>query len=107
MTNPRTPALTAEQRRAALAKATRVRVARRAFKDEVARGEFGIAATIALARADENLAGIRVVDLLTSLPGIGPKRAEAIMAQAAIAPTRRIRGLGEHQIAALVARMAS
>jgi predicted flap endonuclease-1-like 5' DNA nuclease len=101
----RAPSLTAEQRRVALEKATLVRMARRAFKDEVARGAQGIAAIIALAKADETLAGIKAYDLLTSLPGIGPKRAARLMTEAGIAPTRRIRGLGEHQVAKLIARL--
>jgi ribosomal protein S13 len=80
-------------------------MARRAFKDEVARGTQGIAAVIALAKADQTLAGIKVHDLLTSLPGVGPKRAAGLIAEVGIAPSRRIRGLGEHQVAALIARL--
>ncbi len=102
----RVPPLTAEQRREALKKATSVRMARREFKDEVAGGRHGIAGAIALAKADEILAGIKATDLLASLPGVGPKRVAMLMTEAGIAPSRRIRGLGEHQVAALIARLA-
>ncbi|MCJ7826733.1 MAG: hypothetical protein MUP36_00610 [Demequinaceae bacterium] len=102
---PRIPALTAEQRRAALEKATAVRMRRKAFKDEVANGTHGMAAAIALAKADETLSGIKTVDLLRCLPGVGPRRAATLMAEVGIAPSRRIRGLGEHQVPALIARL--
>lgn len=97
----RAPMLTADQRAAALRKATAVRVARRAFKDAVARGDHGFASAIALAKADDGLAGIRVADLLTSVPGIGPKRAEVLMLAVGIAPNRRVRGLSGGQAATL------
>jgi hypothetical protein len=100
-----TPTLTEDQRAMALKKATAVRTARRVFKDAIARGDYGLAAAIALAKANEALAGIRVIDLLTSLPGIGEKKAEAIMTETEIASSRRIRGLGRHQVALLVERV--
>jgi hypothetical protein len=102
----RVPSLTAEQRREALKKATAVRMKRRVFKDEVAKGTHGAAAVIGLAKADETLSGIKTVDLLMSLPGVGPKRAKALMLEAGISPSRRIRGLGEHQVSALIARLS-
>lgn len=80
-------------------------MARRAFKEEVAAGRYEIAAVIALAKSDETLAGIKVSDLLVSLPGIGPKRVVSLMTEAGIAPSRRMRGIGEHQVARLVARL--
>jgi len=102
-----TPSLTPEQRAAALRKATAVRSARRSFKDAIIRGEIRVGDAIAAAKADEGLAGIRVHDLLQCLPGVGPKRADVMMAELGIASSRRIRGLGEHQVAALVRRVES
>ncbi len=102
-----TPSLTAEQRAAALRKATAVRTARRAFKDALVRGEMRVGEAIATAKADEGLAGIRVNDLLQCLPGVGPKRAGDMMAALGIAASRRIRGLGAHQVAAIVRRIES
>ena len=100
MTTP--PKLADAQRARGRAKATAVRSARRAFKDKIARGEISLAGAIAAARADEALAGIRVLDLLTSFSRVGSTRAEALMASARIASSRRIRGLGPHQVGALV-----
>ncbi|GIG54605.1 integration host factor, actinobacterial type [Demequina activiva] len=99
-----TPELTDEQRAAALVKATAVRSARRVFKEELSRGEMSLEQAITRAKADEALAGIRVRDLLQCLPGIGPKRAESAMEEIGISPARRIRGLGAHQVEALVER---
>ena len=99
-----TPELTAEQRAQALIKATAVRSARRVFKESLARGEFALTDAISRAKADEALAGIRVHDLLQCLPGIGPKRATALMEDIGISSARRVRGLGTHQVEALLAR---
>ncbi|WP_084101922.1 integration host factor, actinobacterial type [Demequina sp. NBRC 110051] len=99
-----TPELTDEQRAQALVKATAVRSARRVFKEELARGEMSLEQAIDRAKSDDALAGIRVRDLLQCLPGIGPKRAETAMEEIGISQARRIRGLGAHQVAALVER---
>jgi hypothetical protein len=101
------PLLTSDERAAALRKATAVRMARREFKAAVARGGFTLAGAIAAAKADEGLAGIRVHDLLQCFPGVGPKRAAATMEAVGIAPSRRVRGLGQHQVDALIRRVRS
>jgi ribosomal protein S13 len=44
---------------------------------------------------------MKVAALLASMPGVGKVRAQAIMDRLAISPTRRVRGLGDNQIAAL------
>lgn len=99
-----TPELSDEERAAALVKATAVRSARRVFKEELARGEMTLAQAISRAKADDALAGIRVHDLVQCLPGIGPKRASALMDDIGISRARRVRGLGTHQVQALVDR---
>lgn len=99
-----TPELTDEQRAAALVKATAVRSARREFKEKLSHGEMTLAQAIDRAKADEALAGIRVHDLLQCLPGVGPKRAGAVMDEIGISRARRVRGLGTHQTEALLAR---
>ena len=53
------------------------------------------------AAEDDVLAHVKVVDLLKALPRVGEKRAAEIMERLDIAPNRRIRGLGRHQIAGL------
>jgi hypothetical protein len=101
------PLLSSAERAAALRKATAVRMARREFKSTVARGGLTLAAAIATAKADDGLAGIRAFDLLQCFPGVGPKRAAAMMEAVGIAPSRRVRGLGQHQVDALVGRVRS
>lgn len=52
-------------------------------------------------------AGVRVSWLLECVPGIGSVRAERIMTELQIAPSRRIQGLGDRQRAALLAELAN
>ena len=99
-----TPELSDEQRAQALVKATAVRSARRVFKENLSQGQMSLSEAISRAKADDALAGIRVHDLLQCLPGIGPKRATVVMEDIGISPARRVRGLGTHQVDALVAR---
>ena len=99
-----TPELSDEQRAQARIKATAVRSARRVFKESLSQGHMTLSEAIARAKADDALAGIRVHDLLQCLPGIGPKRASVLMEDIGISPARRVRGLGSHQVDALVAR---
>jgi hypothetical protein len=47
------------------------------------------------------LAGLRVSEALGALPGVGPKGVERIMSDCGIAASRRLRGLGPRQRAAL------
>ena len=44
---------------------------------------------------------MRVLELLTAVPGIGAKRAELLMERIGISPSRRIAGLGDKQLQAL------
>ena len=99
-----TPELSDEQRAAALVKATAVRSARRVFKEQLSNGEFTLEEAISRAKQDDALAGIRVHDLVQCLQGVGPKRATQIMDEIGISQARRVRGLGLHQVEALVER---
>ena len=69
------------------------------------RDEFGALAE-ALAAADDDpvLSRTRVATVLESLPGVGPARARRVMDELDIADSRRLRGLGPHQRAALIER---
>ena len=55
-------------------------------------------------RTDDVIGKLKVVSLLESLPGVGKVKARAIMEEVGIAESRRVRGLGPHQAAALVER---
>ena len=52
---------------------------------------------------DDVVAHTKVVDVLKSLPRVGAVRATKVMERLDIAPNRRLRGLGIHQTAALIA----
>lgn len=97
------PELSAEERAAAADAALAARRRRAEIKAEVSSGRLTLAEVMAMSDSDPAVAKLRVSDLLAALPRIGPVRAEAIMGTLAIAPTRRVRGLGERQRRALLA----
>lgn len=98
------PPLTPEQRAEALVKAAAARRERAAIKHRLKHADGSIAAVIADSRANEAIAKMRVSALVEAMPGIGRVRAAQIMDELGIARSRRVRGLGQHQVAALVAR---
>jgi guanylate kinase len=91
------PKLTAEQRRAALAKSTASRQVRAAIKARVKSGDLSLSAVLELAQNDEAVAKMRVAELLESFSGVGKVRALAILERLEISVTRRIQGLGVAQ----------
>ena len=60
-----------------------------------------LAGIITRGETDEAIGKMRVVALIESVPGIGKVRAAATMERLRISPSRRVRGLGAHQRAAL------
>ncbi|MDJ0351640.1 integration host factor, actinobacterial type [Pseudarthrobacter sp. PH31-O2] len=94
--------LTAQERADALGKAAAARTTRAAAKDRLKSGQLTIAQLLGEGESNDAIARMRIVELLEALPGIGPVRAAAIMAQLGIAASRRVRGLGNHQRRALV-----
>lgn len=98
------PQLTPEQRAAALEKAAEARRIRADIKGKLKNAEVTLSSVIAKGKTEEAIGKLKVVSLLESLPGVGKVKARAIMAEIAIAESRRVRGLGPHQSAALVER---
>ena len=92
------PALTPAQRAAALEKASQSRKRRAQIKAKVKSGNFSIDEVLELASSDEAIAKMRVHELLESINGVGKIRAHTLMERFKISPTRRIAGLGRHQI---------
>lgn len=92
------PQLSIEQRNAALLKATQSRKRRAEVKAKVKRGEFSIDTVLEIAANEDAVAKMRVRELLEAFSGVGKVRAGALMERLKIAPTRRIAGLGRHQI---------
>ncbi|MCW4353209.1 integration host factor MihF [Hoyosella sp. YIM 151337] len=98
------PQLTDEQRAAALAKAAEARRARAELKERLKRGGTDLKQVLADAETDEILGKMKVSALLEALPKVGKVKARDIMTELEIAPTRRLRGLGERQRKALLQR---
>ena len=101
------PILTPEQRQAALEKAAQARRLRAEVKNRLKNSGATLAEVIQESRANEIIAKLRVRDLLQSMPGVGKVRAKQIMEEIGISESRRVRGLGSNQIAALVKRFGS
>ena len=95
------PQLTPEERSRALAKAKQSRQVRAAVKSRVKSGDISISDVITLAQSEEAVAKMRVLELVESMSGVGKIRAKTILERLDISLTRRIQGLGRHQLQAL------
>ena len=95
------PPLTPEQRQAALQKAAASRRERAEVKNRLKNSGASISDVIAQGQVNQVIGKMRVIDLLQSLPGLGKVRARQVMERLGIAESRRVRGLGTKQIAAL------
>jgi hypothetical protein len=96
------PELSNEQRAAALAKAAEARRVRAELKQLLKTGSVSFAELLERAANDPIVAGMKVYSVLSSLPGTGKVKAKRLMEGHAIAESRRIRGLGQRQRAALL-----
>lgn len=101
------PQLTPEQRQAALDKAAASRRERAEVKNRLKHAGASIADVLSEGQTNEVIGKMRVVDLLQSMPGLGKVRARAVMDRLRISESRRVRGLGAKQAAALVAEFSS
>ncbi|MEO7261631.1 MAG: integration host factor, actinobacterial type [Jatrophihabitantaceae bacterium] len=102
---PEAPALSAEQRAGALVAATAARAARARARADLKSGRLSLTQLLERAGADDQLAAMRVTALLAALPGYGKVRAAALLTELRIAESRRLRGLGPRQRAALLQRI--
>jgi hypothetical protein len=98
------PPLTPEQRAEALAKAAVARRERAAVKNRLKYAQGSLKEVIADGKDNEVIGKMKVSALLESMPGIGRVRARQIMQEVGISESRRVRGLGNNQVAALLAR---
>lgn len=95
------PQLTEEQRREALAKAAEARKRRAQIKAQLKSGSLGLSECLERAASDEILGKMKVSAMLEAMPGVGKVRAQKVMEELNISPSRRLRGLGEKQRSAL------
>lgn len=95
------PTMTEEQRKEALAKAAETRKKRAEVREQIKAGK--LSAKKAIEKRDDPVIGkMRVKQFITTFPGYGNAKAEKIMAEIGIDEKRRLAGLGERQIAALL-----
>lgn len=99
---PQPPALTSEQRSAALEKAAKVRRERAEVKDKLKMGSLSLADLLTQADANETVGKMKVVSVLESLPGLGKVKARRLMETVGISDSRRLQGLGAKQREALL-----
>ena len=97
------PVLTPEQRAQALVKAAVARKERAEIKGRLKKGELSLEQVIQSGQEIESIGKMKVIALIESLPGVGKVRAKSVMEKIGIAESRRIRGLGVHQIRELTA----
>ena len=95
------PSLTPEQRLAALDKAAASRRERAEVKNRLKNSGASIVDVLREGQVNKVVGKMRVVDLLQSMPGLGKVRARQLMERLGIAESRRVRGLGTKQVAAL------
>jgi hypothetical protein len=95
------PELSPEQRRAALDKAASVRRERAEVKNRLKNSGASLSEVLKEGQANEVVGKMKVVDLLQAMPGLGKVRARKLMEEIGISESRRVRGLGANQVAAL------
>lgn len=94
---PQPPSLSPEQRRAALAKAARVRHERAELIQRLRLGQITVADLLKQADTDETVGRMKVLSVLQAMPGLGKVRARRLMDGLEIAESRRMSGLREGQ----------
>ena len=95
------PELTPEQRQANLEKAAASRRERAEVKNRLKHSGASIVDVLEQGQVNEVIGKMRVLDLLQAMPGLGKVRARQTMERLSISESRRVRGLGANQIAAL------
>ncbi|MEF9841660.1 MAG: integration host factor, actinobacterial type [Raoultibacter sp.] len=99
------PQLSPEERKAALEKAKAARIQRAQVRDDLKNGKLTLKAVLDM-KNDPIVGRMRVSTLIETMPGYGKAKAEKVMTELHIAESRRLRGLGERQEAALLERLS-
>lgn len=103
---PLPPALTDEQRKAALEKAAASRKARAEIKEKLKSGAISFTDLCNQAQSDEVAGKIKVLSVLESLPRVGKVKARSLLEYAGVSETRRLQGLGKKQREKLLERLS-
>ena len=97
------PKLSADERAKALEKAKAARAKRAQIRDDLKSGKLSVKQVLDM-RGDDVVGRMKVSTFIETLPGYGKAKAEKIMGELKIAESRRLRGLGERQLSALLDR---
>lgn len=95
------PQLTPEERKEALEKAKAARIKRAEVREQLKTGKISLEDVLAM-KDDPIVGRMKVSTLIETLPGYGKAKSEKVMNELHIAESRRLRGLGERQQAALL-----
>lgn len=98
------PQLSAEARAEALEKAKAARIRRAEVREELKSGKLTVEQVLDM-KDDPIVGRMKVSTLIETMPGYGKAKAEKVMRELQIAESRRLRGLGERQRAALLERL--
>ena len=97
------PKLTDAQRKAALQKAAEARRVRAELKSRIKMGSLTLRQVLDMSDENEIVSRTKVLAILESMPKIGKVKARRLMESIGSAESRRLRGLGDQQRAALLA----
>jgi hypothetical protein len=103
---PLPPALSPEQRQAALEKAAIARRARAELKERLKMGSTSLREVLDQAGTDDIVGKMKVLAVLESLPGLGKVKARRLLEDCEISETRRLQGLGSKQREKLFERLS-
>lgn len=98
------PQLSEDERKAALEKAKAARIKRAEVRDQLKDGKLSLKEVIDM-KDDPIIGRMKVSALIETLPGYGKAKSIKVMNELQIAESRRLRGLGERQQAALLERL--
>ena len=99
------PQLSPEERAAAFEKAKAARIKRAEIREDLKTGKLSLQQVVEM-KDDPIVGRMKVSTLIETLPGYGKAKAEKIMRELQIAESRRLRGLGDRQQAALLERLS-
>ena len=103
---PLPPALSPDQRQAALDKAAAARRQRAELKEKLKMGSITLRELLEQGERDEVVGKMKVVAVLESLPGVGKVKARRLMEEIGISDARRVQGLGDNQRKRLFERLS-
>ena len=103
---PLPPALSPDQRQAALEKAAAARRLRAELKEKLKMGSLSLRELLDQAGRDDIVGKMKVLSVIEALPGVGKVKARRLMEDVGISETRRLQGLGDNQLKKLFEKLA-